>query len=155
MGVEPKWRACKWPLEASAQLFKKPRSRMDGAKDDPPSPPFSPPRDGKIAPHAPVAQRKTACPWVALQARAMIAHTSSFRDPDTGPPQRGASRTTVRHRPAKVTGAGQAIAPAKRDTVLRQIPSLSAVPSIPRPSIQKQYDASPHRKLLQASKTLG
>ena len=66
-----------------------------------------------------------------LQARAMIAHTSSAAI-RSGPPQRGASRkrsATVPRTPAPESHrARQAL------TVLRQIPSLSAVPSIPRPS---------------------
>ena len=66
-----------------------------------------------------------------LQARAMIAHTSSAAI-RSGPPQRGASRkrsATVPRTPAPESHrARQAL------TVLRQIPSLSDVPSIPRPS---------------------
>ena len=61
----------------------------------------------------------------------MIAHTSSAAI-RSGPPQRGASRkrsATVPRTPAPESHrARQAL------TVLRQIPSLSAVPSIPRPS---------------------
>ena len=89
---------------------------------------------GKIA-RTPVAQRKTAVlGWLAGQGndRAYLLG----RDPIRPAATRRITQT-VRHRPANTvprTPAPESHRARQALTVLRQIPSLSAVPSIPRPS---------------------
>ena len=98
---------------------------------------------GKIA-RTPVAQRKTAVlGWLAGQGndRAYLLG----RDPIRPAATRRITQT-VRHRPAN-TGAGK---PSRPPSAHRLAPNPQPVRRSlnPKAFTQKQYDASPHRKLL-------
>ena len=136
----------KWWLEVGSFLKSAPHG---GAKDDPRDP-VGTRLAGKIA-RTPVAQRKTAVlGWLAGQGndRAHLLGRDPIRPAATRRiTQNGSAPPSREHRRRK------AIAPAKRSPSCAKSPAAVRRSLNPKAFTQKQYDASPHRKLLRRQRT--